>query len=94
MQLKETRDAERESKKKSVSKSSNGKKSSKKFALSSDDFAPLSDNVASTSTIALNSTWGQKPAMVAPPQLEFPPVQSAEQGLAEMALDPIPGESA
>jgi len=92
--LKEIRDAERESKKKSVSKSSNGKKSSKKFALSSDDFAPLSDNVASTSTIALNSTWGQKPAMVAPPQLEFPPVQSAEQGLAEMALDPIPGESA
>lgn len=90
--LKEIRDAERESKKKSSSKASNGKKSSKKFALTTDDFAPLSDNVASTSTIALNSTWGQKPAMVAPPH--FPPVQSAEQGLGEMALDPIPGDSA
>merc|ERR1711957_1071801 len=62
--LKEIRDAERESKKKSVSKSSNGKKSSKKFALSSDDFAPLSDNVASTSTIALNSTVRVPPCSV------------------------------
>jgi len=90
--MKETRDKERELKKKSAVTAANGKKSSKKFALSTDDFAPLSENTVSTSSIALNSTWGQKPTMAVPPQ--FPAVNSLDEGLGDIALDPIPGESA
>jgi len=99
--FKEIREAERAAKKKSTAPKSttNGKKSGKKFDLSSDDFAPLGNSTSAAPVSALNSQWGQRAPSLAVAGIPTPtPAEAAvvDDEIPELdpQLDPTPAEIA
>uniref|UniRef100_A0A7S1FLE6 Uncharacterized protein n=2 Tax=Corethron hystrix TaxID=216773 RepID=A0A7S1FLE6_9STRA len=98
--FKDIRNAEREAKKKNTAPklSSNGKKTVKKFDLSSDEFAPLGNTTTIPAT-ALNTQWGMRlPSLAVSGVVAPTPAEAAvvDDELPELdpQLDPTPAEMA